>query len=54
MIGLALVNRFLVAPILSQGMSRRRIWLRISVLAETILGLLILAAAFILGNSAPP
>ncbi|HXP96958.1 MAG TPA: CopD family protein, partial [Telmatospirillum sp.] len=54
MIGLALANRALVAPVLSKRVPRRRIILCINVLVETLLGLSVLFAAFVLGNSPPP
>jgi putative copper resistance protein D len=54
MIALALLNRFVLMPALSRHAMQGQRWLSVSLSVETILGLLVVVVAFVLGNTAPP
>jgi len=54
MIALALLNRMVLTPRLKRPAAHPLRWLTLSLTVETLVGVLVLGAAFALGNSEPP
>jgi putative copper resistance protein D len=54
MVSLAVSNRFALTPRLTASSTRPLRWLTFSLIVETVIGALVLSAAFVLGNTEPP